>query len=157
VKLQPGGEAPDDHRVADLRLWDDHGAVVVDLHGLRLDVLPALPARPAEPTVADHGFVVTLLEAQPERRRPLMLAFLVEQAAGILRQDVSDIEDLDLALFEIGMTSLMITELQYRIQKKLGFRLPARKGFEFDTPDALADFLIKCALEARDQAASPPP
>ncbi|HEX4421606.1 MAG TPA: beta-ketoacyl synthase N-terminal-like domain-containing protein [Kofleriaceae bacterium] len=144
------GELP----LVDLQLWTDAGDLVVDLAGLRLAPLPELPApsstasSTASAATAEPAFVRELKATSGDARRTLMLGFLRAQAAEILRVDPEDIEDLDVALFEIGMTSLMITELQYRIQKQLGFRLPARKGFEFDSPESLADFLLACALEA---------
>ena len=146
-----------DDVVVDLDLWGDQGERLAEARELRLIPLPVTLAGASEDREAaaradqpalpeDPDLPQQLRDAEPAARRELMLGFLRRQVASVIGLDDPAELDLRRTLYEIGMTSVMAIELQYRIQSGLGFKLPARASLDFESAESLADYLITFAL-----------
>jgi acyl transferase domain-containing protein/NADPH:quinone reductase-like Zn-dependent oxidoreductase/acyl carrier protein len=90
-----------------------------------------------------------LAAASPEERRARLEGFVHEQVALVLRMDREKIR-VDAPLRGFGIDSLMGLELRNRLEKALGFRLPATVMWTSPTITALVDKL----LETRDAQAA---
>jgi acyl transferase domain-containing protein len=166
--------------VASVRVLGDDGTLVAEVDGLELRRIGSLTAersavasvreapRPAQETRAE--LVGRLAPApRPERLR-IVAQWLAGEVRDTLGRSATDL-DLDLdnldpsaALLEIGLDSLMITELQRRIQEKLEFRFQAMEAVEYQSIADLAGYLLDRVLalapagtaEVTTTAASPP-
>ncbi|MFD8996418.1 type I polyketide synthase [Streptomyces abikoensis] len=143
---------------AHLTVLDDTGAVLADLEDVEfrriasLTDTSAVPAAPADRSREDGDSRRELrerVESLPaEERRQAVIGWLTDEITDTLgRMSVEleiDIDSLDpsLALLEVGLDSLSITELQRRIQEKLDFRFKAMEALEYQSIEELADYLL---------------
>lgn len=81
-------------------------------------------------------------ELAPEERFPRLLAWLRETVAGVLNLPSADEAPPDRGFFEIGLDSLMATELRNRIQIQLGRQLAPTIVFKHPSCRALAEHLV---------------
>lgn len=83
------------------------------------------------------------LKAAPAKQRQTILAtYIQNEVATVLRHDSSQLPELQLGFFEMGMDSLMTLELKNRLQTSLGHSLPSTLTYEYPTIDALAGYLL---------------
>ncbi|MFF4528365.1 type I polyketide synthase [Streptomyces sp. NPDC001407] len=150
---------------AQLRVLDDSGAVLADLEDIEFrriasltDTSAAVPA-PAGPHSRDGGVSRRELRERveplpPGERRQVVIDWLTGEIVDTLGRMSTeleiDIEHLDpsLALLEVGLDSLTITELQRRIQEKLEFRYRAMEALEYQSIEELAEFLLQRVILA---------
>ncbi|NEO71582.1 type I polyketide synthase [Moorena sp. SIO3H5] len=103
---------------------------------------------PSQSKSSQEGWFIKHLEAvSPEQRRQLLTKEVRSQVAQIL--GIADPEQIDsqVGLFDIGIDSLMLTELRNRLQSSLGCRLSATTLFNYNTIDDLVDYLAQDVLQ----------
>ena len=109
---------------------------------------------PQSPTAATPEFL-RRYHATPEReRRDLLVQFLREKTAEVLRLPPAKMPGARTRFFEIGMDSLMAIELRSRLQVSLGRALPATLIFDHPTAETLADHLRAEVLAAEETKAA---
>lgn len=96
----------------------------------------------------------TLAAADPDERRALLEAHVIEQAAAVLRIDARRIERA-VPLKTFGIDSLMSLELRNRLEAGLGLRLSATILFTYPDVAALARRLSELLAQAADASDAP--
>ncbi|WP_087930032.1 type I polyketide synthase [Streptomyces albireticuli] len=170
---------PNDARTAftaRLRVLDDAGTVVAEMEDVefrRIASLTDTSAVPAAPAVPDGRSAESgdsrqelreRVEPLPaEERRQVVIGWLTDEiieTLGRMSAELAvDIHHLDpsLALLEIGLDSLSITELQRRIQEKLNFRFKAMEALEYQSIEELAEYLLQRVILAETADTAPAP
>lgn len=155
---------------AQLHVLDDTGRVLADLDGIefrRLGSLDDPSAAPADSHSRESGESRRELRERVEslaadEQRQAVIDWLTEEIIDTLGRMSAELEidmhDLDpaLALLEIGLDSLTITELQRRIQEKLDFRFKAMEALEYQSIDELAEYLLRQVILADPDGAEAP-
>jgi acyl transferase domain-containing protein len=145
--------------LADVELFDEAGTSMVEVQGLRLTPVRQLPSaetatsgpRTETATVQTGPSFSERLRAAPEGERlALMVDFLRLEIANVAGFDPNEPFDVSATLIEVGLTSLMATELQYRIQRGLGVQLPARAPLDLESVETMANSLLALVM-------APPP
>lgn len=89
----------------------------------------------------------------PEERVPAVSSWLTAEIRDTLggAGDEIDLDSLDpsTAFLEIGLDSLLVTELQRRIQEKLDFRFEPMQGLDYQSVESLAGFILESVLEIK--------
>ncbi|OAR26594.1 hypothetical protein A8W25_28330 [Streptomyces sp. ERV7] len=166
VRLRPHDTAS--AFTARLTVLDDSGNVVVameDIEFRRLAQLSDTSAAPADSRTRESGDTRRELRERveplsAEERLRTVIDWLTDEITDTLGRMSTeleiDIHDLEpsLALLEIGLDSLSITELQRRIQEKLDFRFKAMEALEYQSIEELAEYLLHRVILA-DADASP--
>jgi acyl transferase domain-containing protein/NADPH:quinone reductase-like Zn-dependent oxidoreductase/acyl carrier protein len=96
-----------------------------------------------------------LAQAAPAARTPLLEGFLRQQLARVLGLASPDVIERDQPLFDLGVDSLMATELRSRLEGQLSVGLRATLIFNYPTLQALAHYLITDALRLPIDEAAP--
>jgi acyl transferase domain-containing protein len=155
VKANSDGRAA----LANIRVLSDAGEALADIEGLTLfykaSLTPAkpstssIPAAKPEPkyaTTSRDQLVVQLCELPLEKRSTLVVRWLASEVKEIMGQAAEGIDfdhiDPSMAFLEIGLDSLLLTELQRRIQERLSFRFQPMQALDYQTIESLADFLL---------------
>jgi acyl transferase domain-containing protein/acyl carrier protein len=86
------------------------------------------------------GVLRRLEQARASDRREILRAFVLDEAARVLRIPSEDL-DPDQGLFDLGMDSLMSVELKGRLENGIGRKLPTTLTFNYPSVSAIADFL----------------
>jgi hypothetical protein len=86
----------------------------------------------------------------------VVIEFVRGEAGKVLGADGGSGLDVTQGLFEMGMDSLMSVELKSRLEAAVGKSLPSTLTFNHPSVTALADYLIKEALPAKDSQAPQP-
>jgi polyketide synthase 12/myxalamid-type polyketide synthase MxaB len=120
------------------------------LAGLRREALVARDhAGHAGPETREPELRARLANAAPGQRRGVLVNYVVERVARVLRMIDAERLDLDQPLVELGIDSLMALELRNTLVRTTGCPLPATLLFDCPTPRAiarlLADKLLECA------------
>jgi acyl carrier protein len=130
------------------------GDVLVDIEGLELRQIGRLTlargddgAAPGDRVSETRDQVVARLRNLPKRERVGVLSsWLIAEVKDILGQAAEEIDldniDPSTAFLEIGLDSLLVTELQRRIQEKLEFRFKAQEGLDYQTIESLAEYIL---------------
>jgi acyl carrier protein len=157
--------------LADIRIYNDAGQVVAEFKGLELRHTDNLTASKAAAPVAAVTPGFTGLDAKTRAElidylRPMAKPQRVRELSRWLTAEIKDTlgqaaEGLDLdnlppntAFLEIGLDSLMVTELQRRIQGKLEFRFKPMQGLDYQSIDSMAEYLHDDVL-SKDLDAQP--
>ena len=71
------------------------------------------------------------------------LTLEVKDIMGAAAEEI-DFDNLDptMAFLEIGLDSLLVTELQRRIQEKLDFRFEPMQGLDYQSIESLAKYIL---------------
>ncbi|GAA0419083.1 type I polyketide synthase [Streptomyces luteireticuli] len=157
VRLHPNDEGT--AFTAQLSVLDDTGRILADLDDIEFRRIASLTDTSAVPAAPPGGRSREGGDSRRELREriePLaagerlgaVIGWLTDEIADTLGRMTTeleiDIHDLDpsLALLEIGLDSLSITELQRRIQEKLDFRFKAMEALEYQSIEELAEYLL---------------
>jgi len=145
-----------------IRVFDDEGELLVTIEGLELRLKASLSTAgldkvPAAAMAGSNGGAALLLGSRDEiinHIRELSADERIKALAKWLALEVKDTmgqaaEGLDLenidpstAFLEIGLDSLLVTELQRRIQEKLDFRFQPMQGLDYQSIESLAQFIL---------------
>jgi acyl transferase domain-containing protein len=152
--------------LATLRIVDDTGSILAEFDDFELRHTASFSAarprrKPAGASNAAVGGLVTRSGAELVAfLRPLNRPDRIREMANWLTSEIKDMmghaaDELDIdtlpaatAFLEIGLDSLLVTELQRRIQEKLNFRFKPTQGLDYQTIESMAEFLLDGALEA---------
>ncbi|MET0405281.1 MAG: beta-ketoacyl synthase N-terminal-like domain-containing protein, partial [Cystobacter sp.] len=135
----------------DLRVHDERG-LVAEVLGFRArwmgpeSWLAPVQVASSEPTPRAESLAERLRTAPPTERSLLMELGLQEEAARILRLDVSEI-DWRQGFAELGMDSLMAIELRGVVQRQLGVPLPSTVALDHPTVELLGQHLLADVLK----------
>lgn len=169
VRTTAGGQAV----LAHIRVLNDEGEVLIDLDGLELRIKNALTTpvdhdgtpeqqNTAMPTPWKSGRNDLVAKLQPlsnDERLLVVAEWLTTEVTDTLGQAAEDldIEDLDpsAAFIEIGLDSLLVTELQRRIQERLDFRFKSMEALDYQSIESLAEFILKNVLVIEPADAAP--
>jgi acyl carrier protein len=93
--------------------------------------------------VKPSGLAQRVAEAHPARRAQVLLASVIELAAGVLALEAAQTLDPQRPLREYGLDSLMALDLAAALGGLLGRKLPATMVYEQPTAEALAAYLAR--------------
>jgi acyl transferase domain-containing protein len=140
--------------VARIRVVTETGDVLADIDGLELRPMAKLSlarddraAAAADRVARTREQLVELLRPLPQGERVGVLAkWLISEVKDILGQAAEEIDldkiDPSTAFIEIGLDSLLTTELQRRIQEMLEFRFKAMQGLDYQSAESLAQYIL---------------
>ncbi len=103
------------------------------------------PARSTE-------FRDALREADPTRRRGILVDHVTAQVVGAMGLASAQLLDPTAGFFQSGMDSLMSVTLQRSLSDSLGETLPASVVFDYPTVEALSDYLATLLPEVAEAA-----
>jgi acyl transferase domain-containing protein len=140
--------------LARIRVVTDAGTVLADIDGLELRPIGKfMLAKNEDAEAADSSIsesrdqLLDRLCHLPKGRRVQVLAkWVMSEVTDILGQAAEDLDleglDPSTAFIEIGLDSLLITELQRRIQEKLDFRFKPMQGIDYQSAESLAEYIL---------------
>ena len=152
--------------LADVRIVNDAGLVLAEFKGLELRHTDSLStgkgaiAAAASLTAGFTGLGVKSRAELIEFLRPMAKPQRVRELSKWLTAEIKDTmghaaDGLDLdslppstAFLEIGLDSLLVTELQRRIQGKLEFRFKPMQGLDYQSIETMAEYLHDEVLAA---------
>ena len=143
-----------------IQVFGGDGELLVDIDGVELRRKESLASTgttaggngsTAEASTESRDELVARLKTlPPEGRVPLVAVWLAAEVKATMGQAAEDLDldDLDLstAFLEIGLDSLLVTELQRRIQEKLDFRFEPMQGLDYQSIESLAEFILDTVL-----------
>ena len=149
--------------VARIRVLNDAGEVLADIEGLELlnksslasakaGASSAAGAKAAAGPVAEsRAQLIARLRDLPQGKRVDVLAkWLASEVKDIMGQAAEELDfdnlDPSMAFLELGLDSLLVTELQRRIQEKLDFRFQPMQALDYQTIESLAEFILNQVL-----------
>jgi polyketide synthase 12/myxalamid-type polyketide synthase MxaE and MxaD len=148
--------------VAHIRVLNDAGEVLAEIEGLELINKSGLSAsrtasassgtKPGSEHVTEsrEQLVARLRALSPEKRVAVVVQWLSSEVKDIMGQAAEEIDfdslDPSMAFLEIGLDSLLVTELQRRIQEKLDFRFQPMQALDYQTIESLAEFILSQVL-----------
>ncbi len=160
VSLQGNGDGR--AALARIRVLSDAGEVLADIEGLELinksaftsgktGVAAVATAKAAAPLAESKAQLVARLRPLPKAKRvDVVVKWLASEVKDIMGQAAEEIDwdniDPTMAFLELGLDSLLVTELQRRIQEKLDFRYQAMQALDYQTIDALGEFILESVL-----------
>ncbi len=160
VRTNADGQAA----LARIRVLSREGEALIDLDGLELRAKAALTARENRDGVQEQGdtterpiwesqrddLVARLQPLPNDKRLPVMVEWLTTEVMDTLGQAAEDldIKELDPSwmFLEIGLDSLLVTELQRRIQERLDFRFAPMEALDYQSIESLAQFILENVL-----------
>jgi phthiocerol/phenolphthiocerol synthesis type-I polyketide synthase B len=91
-----------------------------------------------------------LREADPTRRRGILVDHVTAQVVGAMGLASAQLLDPTAGFFQSGMDSLMSVTLQRALSNSLGETLPASVVFDYPTVEALSDYLATLIPEVAE-------
>jgi acyl transferase domain-containing protein len=158
--------------LASLRVFGEDGEVLVEIENLELRRMTSLSGgKDAGNRSNGKGAANQLFKSRPdlvEMLRPLSkrerVGLLSKWLTGEIKNIMGQAADglsLDklpasAAFLEIGLDSLLVTELQRRIQEKLDFRFKPMQGLDYQSIESLAEYILAEVLTADLESAPVP-
>ncbi|MFL5911576.1 MAG: polyketide synthase dehydratase domain-containing protein, partial [Gaiellaceae bacterium] len=147
--------------VATARLSDADGNAVAILDGVELrhtqslgtdetgvEIAPQISFGPRDGGTSRASLEKKLRTVPAPERAAVVTGWLTDEIRETLgeaaRDFAIDLDELDAsaALLEVGLDSLLVTELQRRIQEKLNFRFAAMEAVDYQSLDSLAQYIL---------------
>ena len=142
--------------VAEVRVLNDEGEVVAEMEGLELRRKGSLDAAGAPVAAAEdtsfsrEELIAQLRDQSREQRIGVLSEWLAAEVKATVGQAAEDLDLDDIhpstAFLEIGLDSLLVTELQRRIQEKLDFRFQPMEAMDYQSIESLADYILDDVL-----------
>ena len=104
------------------------------------------------PAARSTEFREALREADPARRRGILVDHVTAQVVGAMGLASAQLLDPTAGFFQSGMDSLMSVTLQRALSDSLGETLPASVVFDYPTVEALSDYLATLLPEVAEAA-----
>jgi len=163
ARLRSREDGRAEETVGDVMLIDDEGQVVVEALGLRLRRIARTDVVVVSLRGRGAAMRQTLMAATPEERGVLLDSFVSEQAAWVLRLNVSrfDASARRAPLTSFGMDSLLGIELRNRIEAALALSLPTMIVLQKSSCENLVSHLLerlaseRLLAEVRERAGAP--
>jgi acyl carrier protein len=164
VQVRANGE--DRSVLASVRVINEAGEVLAHVNELDLRQMARLSLARGSTVPAASGRVfesreelVERLLKLPSRERVAVLSkWLIGEIKDILGQAAEEIDldnlDPSTAFVEIGLDSLLVTELQRRIQEKLEFRFKPMQGLDYQSIESLSEYILNEVLFVEPAAGS---
>lgn len=150
-------DATDGSVSARLRVFDERGELLVDIDTLQLRPKNDVAASKDGPFAPASPQLLAILRGVPkEERFPIIMKWLQAELKEMIGPEAEDFDPYEVFI-DLGMDSLLMTDLQRRLQQKLGFSLPPMQGLDYESLDSLAKFLLEKVLrveEAEEMAAN---
>ncbi|MDJ0825775.1 MAG: beta-ketoacyl synthase N-terminal-like domain-containing protein [Rhodobacter sp.] len=154
--------------LADIAVVDGAGTTVATFGGVELRYAGLSLSRGAAAPEAENPIarsrdelVRHLAPLSHDERIAATGQWLIAEIKTILGDgmDEMDFEEIDpsTAFVEIGLDSLLVTELQRRLQEKLEFRFEAMEALDYESIDSLATHIVESILNYGSEAATPEP
>lgn len=159
VQTSANGQAA----LAHIRVLSNEGDLLAEMNGIELRQTNSLtnPGAVPRPTPSSNGANLIasrgeLLAKMGDLPRPERITLLTKWLAAEVKDTMGqaaeglDLDTLDpsTAFLEIGLDSLLVTELQRRIQEKLDFRFQPMQGLDYQSIESLAEFIYEEVLMA---------
>ncbi len=116
------------------------------------DLLSTETAGADSPAARSTEFRDALREADPTRRRGILVDHVTAQVVGAMGLASAQLLDPTAGFFQSGMDSLMSVTLQRALSDSLGETLPASVVFDYPTVEALSDYLATLLPEVAEAA-----
>jgi len=156
VQLSSDGRAA----LVEIRVLTDEGETIAEINGLELRRKASLaPARESDgagqPTADDAAepgdrFLARIRALPHAERLAAAIQWLSSEVKATMGHSSESVDldaiDPSTAFLEIGLDSLLVTELQRRIQEKLAFRFRPMQGLDYQSIESLAEYVINDVL-----------
>jgi acyl carrier protein len=155
--------------LACIRVISDNGEVLAHIEDLDLRPMARLslarsgqaPEAAARVLVSRDELLARLQKLPARERVEMVSKWLIDEIKDILGQAAEEIDldnlDASTAFIEIGLDSLLVTELQRRIQEKLEFRFKPMQGLDYQSIESLAKYILNDVLFAEPPLTAPKP
>jgi acyl carrier protein len=147
--------------LASVRLINDAGEVLASIEDMDLRQIARLSLARGAPAAAlaakvervftsREELIKRLGKLPPREQVGVVSKWLIQEVKDILGQAAEqiDLDNLDpsTAFMEIGLDSLLVTELQRRIQEKLEFRFKTMQALDYQSIESLAEYILSEVL-----------
>ncbi|HEX8991098.1 MAG TPA: beta-ketoacyl synthase N-terminal-like domain-containing protein [Anaerolineales bacterium] len=157
--------------LAAIRVLDDQGLLLVEFNHLELRRTLSLSTSAAagkgkgfaNPYFKSRTNLIELMGPLSKRERIALLSkWIAAEIKDTMGQAAEglNIEQLppSAAFLEIGLDSLLVTELQRRLQERLEFRFKPMQGLDYQSVESMAEFILNEVLSADlEKSAVPAP
>jgi len=156
--------------LANVRVLNDEGVLVAEFNNLELRHTLSLSAGRQGANGQGKTYVnkffksrenlMEILQPMPKKERVALLAkWMTAEIKDTMGQAAEGLNLDNLppstAFLELGLDSLLVTELQRRIQERLEFRFKPMQGLDYQSIETLAEFIHDEVLFASQEPAAP--
>jgi acyl transferase domain-containing protein len=157
--------------LGNLRVMGEDGEVLVSIENLELRRMTSLNGGKESSRSNGKGTAAQFFKSRQELVKLLTPLARRERIGLLSRWLTSEIKDImgqaaeglsldklppSTAFLEIGLDSLLVTELQRRIQEKLEFRFKPMQGLDYQSIESLANYILSDVLAADLASVSSP-
>ena len=95
---------------------------------------------------SESEFLSQLKKSPEVERLPMLIAHIQQSVATVLGVDIDRAPQPDVGFFDMGMDSLMVVDLQKRLEKSLNVSLSPTLAFNYPTVEMAAKYLLETEL-----------